>query len=258
MSLISQFSTHLALQPAVLVTVDATEGSAPRERGAWMAVFPDRIVGTIGGGHLEFKAIARAREFLLSELGGNPPAPMRVALGPSLGQCCGGVVWLRFEAVAAADTVRVRCANCWPPCVATCRWRCLAAAMWAGRWSRCWAACRFACTGSTAATRFSPTTARQRALRAFRPGARRRGRAGAGSPRADHELQPCRGPGRGGRLPEAPARARRPALRRPDRQQDQMGHLPPPAGGARLSAPTNWRTSPARSACPASAARSPR
>jgi len=107
-SLISLFSTHLALQPAVLVTVDATEGSAPRERGAWMAVFSDRIIGTIGGGHLEFKAIARAREFLLSELGGNPPAPMRVALGPSLGQCCGGVVHLRFEAVAAADTPSLR------------------------------------------------------------------------------------------------------------------------------------------------------
>jgi xanthine dehydrogenase accessory factor len=102
-SLITQFSTHLALQPAVLVTIDATEGSAPRDRGAWMAVFSDRIIGTIGGGHLEFKAIARARESLLSERGTMPPVPMRVALGPSLGQCCGGVVHLRFEAVAAAD-----------------------------------------------------------------------------------------------------------------------------------------------------------
>jgi xanthine dehydrogenase accessory factor len=68
-----------------------------------MAVFSDRIIGTIGGGHLEFKAIARARESLLSERGTMPPVPMRVALGPSLGQCCGGVVHLRFEAVAAAD-----------------------------------------------------------------------------------------------------------------------------------------------------------
>lgn len=90
----------LAAAPACLVRVESTEGSAPREAGAWMAVFAERIVGTIGGGHLEHQAIAEARR----RLGGVPgPASLRYALGPSLGQCCGGVVHLGFELLTAAD-----------------------------------------------------------------------------------------------------------------------------------------------------------
>ncbi|MEI7497599.1 MAG: XdhC family protein, partial [Betaproteobacteria bacterium] len=42
----------------MLVTVASVEGSGPREVGAWMAVFPQTLVNTIGGGHLEFQAIA--------------------------------------------------------------------------------------------------------------------------------------------------------------------------------------------------------
>ena len=88
----------LATAPACLVTVEFTEGSVPREAGAWMAVFADRIVGTIGGGHLEHQAMAEARR----RLGGAPgPVRQRFALGPSLGQCCGGVVHLGFEVLPA-------------------------------------------------------------------------------------------------------------------------------------------------------------
>ena len=100
------FLRHLTLESAVLVRVDASEGSVPREAGAWMAVFQDALVGSVGGGHLEYDAIAKAHELLNS-----PPAPpmtMRFALGPSLGQCCGGVVHLRFERVAAHDAARLR------------------------------------------------------------------------------------------------------------------------------------------------------
>ena len=87
-------------ESACLVRVESTEGSAPREVGAWMAVFTARLVGTIGGGHLELQAIAEARR----RLGGVPgPAQMRYALGPALGQCCGGVVLLGFERLTAAD-----------------------------------------------------------------------------------------------------------------------------------------------------------
>ncbi|WP_184856854.1 xanthine dehydrogenase accessory protein XdhC [Acidovorax soli] len=93
----------LAAEPACLVTVESTQGSVPRESGAWMAVFADRLVGTIGGGHLEHQAIAEARRRLAHPGAANDPAPMRFALGPALGQCCGGVVFLEFERVAAQD-----------------------------------------------------------------------------------------------------------------------------------------------------------
>lgn len=86
---------RLARAPAVLVRVDEAQGSAPREVGAWMAVTPSDLIGTIGGGHLEHEATARARAALAA---GEVLAPrQRFALGPALGQCCGGVVWLRFE-----------------------------------------------------------------------------------------------------------------------------------------------------------------
>jgi xanthine dehydrogenase accessory factor len=100
---------NLTVAPAVLVTVRATQGSAPREQGTWMAVWPERVLGTIGGGHLEFDAIAHARSLLAGAAGA---AQRRFALGPSLGQCCGGVVHLGFERVvpAAADAVLARLA----------------------------------------------------------------------------------------------------------------------------------------------------
>lgn len=78
--------------PAVLVTVARVEGSAPREAGASMAVTRTTVVGSIGGGRLEHAAIARARTLL-----GRPdasPILERHALGPGLGQCCGGAVTL--------------------------------------------------------------------------------------------------------------------------------------------------------------------
>ena len=101
---------HLLLEklgfgPACLVSVDRTEGSAPRERGAWMAVFADQLVGTIGGGHVEFQAIAEARRRLAGATG---PALLRYALGPSLGQCCGGIMYLQFEPISSADGPRLQ------------------------------------------------------------------------------------------------------------------------------------------------------
>ncbi|MBC7446266.1 MAG: xanthine dehydrogenase accessory protein XdhC, partial [Polaromonas sp.] len=102
-----QFLARLALQPAVLVRIAATQGSAPREAGAWMAVFADAVVGTVGGGQLEYRAIAQARaglaELARSGRPGAAPVRARFALGPSLGQCCGGVVQLDFEPVSASD-----------------------------------------------------------------------------------------------------------------------------------------------------------
>ena len=93
------FIDQLARKPAVLVQVDKAQGSVPREPGAWMAVFDDALVGTVGGGHVEFEAITQARLLLAS----GSVKVARFALGPSLGQCCGGVVHLRFECVNVGD-----------------------------------------------------------------------------------------------------------------------------------------------------------
>jgi len=84
----------------VLVTVQASRGSVPREAGTWMAVFANGFLGTIGGGHLEFQAIDHAR----CGLNGSQCTPLvRYALGPTLGQCCGGEVHVQFEPVSVAD-----------------------------------------------------------------------------------------------------------------------------------------------------------
>lgn len=100
----ADFLDRLARQPAVLVQVESTQGSAPREAGCWMAVFADAVLGTVGGGHVEYVAIARARAMLDAETAqAAAPASQRFALGPALGQCCGGVMQLRFEPVGAGD-----------------------------------------------------------------------------------------------------------------------------------------------------------
>ena len=75
---------------AVVVEVLRTRGSAPRERGTRMLVSAGNTVGTIGGGHLELKTIAAARAML--ERGERRVQEQHFALGPSLGQCCGGAV----------------------------------------------------------------------------------------------------------------------------------------------------------------------
>ena len=89
----------------MLITLHASRGSVPREAGAWMAVFAQGAVGSIGGGQLEFSAMAQARQ-RWSGCGGEQV--LRYALGPALGQCCGGEVQLRFEWVRAADLDRLQ------------------------------------------------------------------------------------------------------------------------------------------------------
>jgi xanthine dehydrogenase accessory factor len=86
-------------RPAVVVEVAAHRGSVPRETGTRMLVAADRVLGTIGGGHLELKAIADARALLRGEAVATEQA---IALGPSLGQCCGGALTLRLAALSAS------------------------------------------------------------------------------------------------------------------------------------------------------------
>jgi len=100
MPVLQQLLARLATQEACLVQVASTQGSAPRDAGAWMAVFAQDQLGTIGGGHLEWQAANKARNLLAS---GGAPQSERFALGPRLGQCCGGVVHLRFQRIGQAD-----------------------------------------------------------------------------------------------------------------------------------------------------------
>ena len=83
----------------VIVELRRVRGSAPREQGTRMMVTEAGLDGTIGGGALEHAAIARARALLA----GWRAAPARAAemlqlhaLGPQLGQCCGGSVTLAY------------------------------------------------------------------------------------------------------------------------------------------------------------------
>lgn len=104
---------RLAYQNGVLVRVHSVQGSGPREQGAWMAVFKDAVVNTVGGGKLEHQAIGQARAWLTfpdKYPAGAAASPqlVRYGLGPSLGQCCGGVVHLSFERIASPDLNRLQ------------------------------------------------------------------------------------------------------------------------------------------------------
>ena len=92
---------------AALVSIIKVEGSAPREVGARMVVQKDAgFFGTIGGGRLEYEALAVAEAALSAE---TLAASMRVwPLGPNLGQCCGGSVTTLIETFDAGDLDRVR------------------------------------------------------------------------------------------------------------------------------------------------------
>jgi xanthine dehydrogenase accessory factor len=76
-----------------LISVIRVDGSAPREVGARMVVQHDAgFFGTIGGGRLEYEALAVAEAALPAE---TPAASVQVwPLGPNLGQCCGGRCYL--------------------------------------------------------------------------------------------------------------------------------------------------------------------
>lgn len=91
--------------PAVVVEVLEARGSVPREAGTRMLVGLHEVVGTIGGGHLELQAIAQARDALHSAPLDPSTAPWTrsVALGSSLGQCCGGALTLQFTPLSMAS-----------------------------------------------------------------------------------------------------------------------------------------------------------
>ena len=88
-------------EKCVLLNVVATAGSTPREAGAKMLVTEFRTYDTVGGGQLEYQCIKRARNMLDS---GRVFESARFALGPGLGQCCGGSATVCFELVHPQST----------------------------------------------------------------------------------------------------------------------------------------------------------
>ncbi len=81
-------------EAVALATVVGVEGSAPRQGGARMVVWPSgNIVGTIGGGTLEFRVIAQAIEALRE----GKPRRYAVNLTRDLGMCCGGAMDVYIE-----------------------------------------------------------------------------------------------------------------------------------------------------------------
>ena len=79
----------------VLITLLGARGSTPRDNGSKMLVAADAAFGTIGGGHLEYKAMQIAATML-----GEDEEQQKIEyfpLGPTLGQCCGGSTMVLFE-----------------------------------------------------------------------------------------------------------------------------------------------------------------
>ncbi|MDO6591087.1 xanthine dehydrogenase accessory protein XdhC [Loktanella sp. D2R18] len=90
---------------SIRITITKTAGSTPRDAATQMMVWADRTDGTIGGGRLEFDAIARARTMLKN---GSAPQQQTIPLGPRLGQCCGGSVSLLWEQAGAMTAPQTR------------------------------------------------------------------------------------------------------------------------------------------------------
>ncbi len=196
---------RLATAPAVLVSVTNARGSVPRENGTWMAVFGQALVGTIGGGHLEWDAIRQARDHLREPRTSQRGWTRDVVLGPSLGQCCGGALTLCFEPIGSTDAPALsrRLATPLTPValfggghVGSALVQALAALPFSVRW-----------IDSRDEVFPSPLPATVQTEHSD-PVAGRGARSRAGFTGADHELFPRRRPGHRGRLPAAPARRR--------------------------------------------------
>lgn len=89
--------------PVTRVVIAAIRGSSPREVGAAMLVWDTGQSGTIGGGALEYEAAQAARAQNVK----SGSVLSTHALGPDLGQCCGGSVTLLRETYDATDLERL-------------------------------------------------------------------------------------------------------------------------------------------------------
>ena len=97
---------HQALSRAVAehgrvvrVAITQARGSTPRDAGTEMLIWRGGQSGTIGGGELEHRATRTALDQIDRDIAQSSAS---YALGPALGQCCGGAVGLSFQLFTAA------------------------------------------------------------------------------------------------------------------------------------------------------------
>ena len=185
-------------EDGVLVRVDTTQGSAPREAGAWMAVWADGLTATIGGGQLEFQAIDEARGWLAGGRGDRGRAALSARPQP------GPVLRRRGVPVVSAHR-RGRMRRRWQSELLRRTWQ--PVALFGGghvgaALARLLSPLPFAVRWIDSRDEIFPDAgARASRMRALRPGAAAVRAARARLARADHELQPRRGPGHRRRLP---------------------------------------------------------
>lgn len=90
----------------VLVTIIADQGSAPRGAGSQMLVGEEgRILGTIGGGAIEGKADAMARQFLKEQRSCCHLFQLHDAAKENIGMVCGGDVQVQFQFIPGTSEV---------------------------------------------------------------------------------------------------------------------------------------------------------
>jgi xanthine dehydrogenase accessory factor len=100
----------LEREPAVVrIVVAEVRGSTPREPGAFMLVGRDSVAGSIGGGQLEWEAVASARDLLADTAAA--ARVNKVVLAADVGQCCGGVVSVWLERFTREDLNLLRMAS---------------------------------------------------------------------------------------------------------------------------------------------------
>lgn len=90
---------------AAMITMLRVKGSSPREAGARIVVAPNgNFTGTIGGGTLEWDCLKKAQSQLENGASYNVQT---YALGPSLGQCCGGSVDVLIECFSTEQRAEI-------------------------------------------------------------------------------------------------------------------------------------------------------
>jgi len=90
----------------MLVTIIADQGSAPRGAGSQMLVGAEgRILGTIGGGAVEGKADAMARQMLQQKRSGCHLFQLHAAAKENIGMVCGGDVQVLFQYIPGTSDV---------------------------------------------------------------------------------------------------------------------------------------------------------